>query len=180
MNSREMKFGADPGCIFRSLVGARGYDFRIGTKWGKVIGDRTSKVRCIRGNIAYNNAFKTQIRYKIRVNQRAFSTILMEVEQESKFIEYKSQEVWQCHYSDGSDDKSIAFLRVENVIDFLKEVHELETHQGVVISYEYDSVQMENRVRIIEVKYLEPETLTLLKYEGLLEIVPKNRLFNDL
>ncbi|XP_039291511.1 uncharacterized protein LOC111057885 [Nilaparvata lugens] len=39
---------------------------------------------------------------------------------------------------------------------------------------------MENRVRIIEVKYLEPETLTLLKYEGLLEIVPKNRLFNDL
>ncbi|XP_039291206.1 uncharacterized protein LOC111062561 [Nilaparvata lugens] len=47
MNSREMKFGADPGCIFRSLVGARGYDFRIGTKWGKVIGDRTSKVRYV-------------------------------------------------------------------------------------------------------------------------------------
>ncbi|XP_039294408.1 uncharacterized protein LOC111058448 isoform X2 [Nilaparvata lugens] len=167
-----------PLIIFRTLVGRNGYDFRVGSRWDDKIGDHTDHVKCIESTKYSDHkyeAFRTQLRSKTRVNQRAFSSIAMDRLREPEFLTYEKVEIQECN----SEDNKIKFLRVKNVIDFATDiqVHEIETYDSVRISYKYvydflgGKYKQKKHVRIVEIKYLEPKKpFTVLKYTGTLEM----------
>ncbi|XP_039275840.1 uncharacterized protein LOC111054806 isoform X2 [Nilaparvata lugens] len=161
--------------IYKSELGSEGGDsLYIGTKWQRVIGNAETKTTCERLNDVDGGMFDAFYRTRIRKADE-MSSKRMRTPNQSLYEKYFStlkQEVWQCGINKGE----IRMLRILNHFFIQKHglVKEMLYYDGVTI--------LLGRVHgaglfteVIEIKYLDVNDFTVLKYEGIVILLQKDK-----
>ncbi|RZF40786.1 hypothetical protein LSTR_LSTR009271 [Laodelphax striatellus] len=161
----------NPNRLYRALISPKGYDLRIGSRWEAKIGNVTDTVECeLDENYDYAKSYGTKFRIRVKLVNETFNTITYKTEyvksfKKSEYYDYVDKEFRICH----TRFWKLQFLRVVNIIDILVPVHEIEFYNGVRI-FENILTPDKKSVRIEETKFLDPDNLEVVKFEGTVNI----------
>ncbi|RZF47795.1 hypothetical protein LSTR_LSTR006059 [Laodelphax striatellus] len=168
VETKEIEYALDIPSLFVTEVEREGIILEVGSHWEKEFGTADDSVLCER---KMNHTNKKSYNTKVMMGSSDSSKVEMDHETFSRFFDVLRQEVYICKKNE--DEK---FLRVVNVNVALNGIARIYHPDGITIEKQVFPDRTESK-KIIEIKYLDPVTETVLRYNGemTLESIISNR-----
>ncbi|RZF43271.1 hypothetical protein LSTR_LSTR001532 [Laodelphax striatellus] len=171
---RDFLYFLDTETVYLANPSPIGRTVEIGTHWQKEFQNENNQVvRCERViKKAYDNDFGTSVfadSFTAKQMNDIHCYLWVEIEKKSPHLfEEVDQDVWQC-----TIDGNLVFYRVINNLFISKKMTNIYYHDGVEVRSQV-LPDKSTVIQITELKYIEPNTNKVLKYDGKVKMQANN------